>query len=126
MNYRHWLQGVKFWLMVGLFVAYSAAAVGIVLIDTTEWRYRDLAQVRLTRVDSDEQVRRSGAAQVAAVYRAQSGIPFSSLPTGSTFQIVWPDGSTETMMIVDPRSQNGVVAVSGSQQTATSAQAVER
>jgi hypothetical protein len=118
MNYRRWLYGAKFWLMVGLFAAYSAAAVGIVMIDTADNRYRDLAQVRLTKVDSDEQVRRGGAAQAAAVYRAQSGLPFSSLPTGSTFQIVWPDGSTETMTIVDPRSQNGIVPVVGSQQKA--------
>ncbi|GHH53304.1 MULTISPECIES: hypothetical protein [Gammaproteobacteria] len=118
MNYRRWLYGAKFWLMVTLFVAYSAAAVGIVMIDTAEHRYNELAQVRLTKVDSDEQVRRGGAAQAAAIYRAQSGMPFSSLPTGSTFQIVWPDGSTETMMIVDPRSKNGIVPVPGSQQKA--------
>jgi hypothetical protein len=116
MNYRRWLHGAKFWLVVGLFAAYSAAAVGIVMIDTAEHRYQQLSQVRLTSVGSGEQVRRAGAAQVAAVYRAQSGMPFSSLPTGSTFQIVWPDGSTETMMIVDPRSQSGMVPVAGSQQ----------
>lgn len=121
MNYRRWFYGAKFWLMVALFAAYSAAAVGIVMIDTAENRYRDLAQVRLTKVDSDEQVRRGGAAQAAAVYRAQSGLPFSSLPTGSTFQIVWPDGSTETMTIIDPRSQNGIVPVAGSQQKPSTA-----
>ena len=118
MNYRRWLHGAKFWLVVALFVAYSAAAVGIVMVDTAENRYRDLAQVHLTKVDSSEQVRRTGAAQVAAVYRARSGMPFSALPSGSSFQIVWPDGSTETMTIVDPRSKNGVAPVPGSQQKA--------
>ncbi|RAX28714.1 hypothetical protein, partial [Enterococcus sp. HPCN18] len=56
-----------------------------------------------------------GASQVAAVYRAQSGMPFASLPAGSTFQVVWPDGSTETMVIVDPTSPNGVRPLANSQ-----------
>lgn len=121
MNYRRWIHGARFWLMVALFVAYSAVAVGVVMIDTAEDRYAELSQVHLTKVGSDEQQRRAGAAQVAAVYRAGSGMPFAALPTGSTFQIVWPDGSTETMMIVDPRSRDGVVPLEGSQQAASAA-----
>ncbi|HBK47468.1 MAG TPA: hypothetical protein DDZ67_13755 [Xanthomonadaceae bacterium] len=118
MKYRRWIQGAKFWLWVALFAAYSAAAVGIVMIDTAENRYQDLSQVKLTTVKADEQARRSAAAQVAAVYRAQSGMPFSALPAGSTFQIVWPDGSTETVMIVNPTSSAGTVPLAGSQQAA--------
>lgn len=118
MKHRRWLVGAKFWFWVVLFVAYSAAAVGIVMIDTAEDRYRQLSQVRLTSVKSDEQVRRVGAAQVAALYRAQSGLPFSTLPSGSTFQIVWPDGSTETVTIVDPTSSTGNALLQGSQQAA--------
>ena len=118
MKHRRWLVGAKFWFWVVLFVAYSAAAVGIVMIDTAEDRYRQLSQVRLTSVHSDEQVRRLGAAQVAALYRAQSGLPFSALPSGSTFQIVWPDGSTETVTIVDPTSSTGNALLQGSQQAA--------
>jgi len=118
MKHRRWLVGAKFWFWVVLFVAYSAAAVGIVMIDTAEDRYRQLSQVRLTSVHSDEQVRRVGAAQVAALYRAQSGLPFSALPSGSTFQIVWPDGSTETVTIVDPTSSTGNALLQGSQQAA--------
>lgn len=118
MSRRRWLVGAKFWLWVALFAAYSAAAVGVVMIDTAEDRYRLLSQVKLTSVKSDEQVRHVGAAQVAAVYRAQSGLPFSALPTGSTFQIVWPDGSTETVTIVDPTSGSGNRLVPGSQQAA--------
>ncbi|HEY0335187.1 MAG TPA: hypothetical protein VGC74_16030 [Stenotrophomonas sp.] len=116
MKHRRWLAGAKFWFWVALFVAYSAAAVGIVMIDTAEDRFRLLSQVRLTSVKSDEQVRRVGAAQVAAVYRAQSGMPFSTLPSGATFQIVWPDGSTETVTIVEPSSSTGNKLVPGSQQ----------
>ncbi|NYF36242.1 hypothetical protein [Stenotrophomonas sp. JAI102] len=118
MNYRRILHGAKFWFWVALFVAYSAGAVGLVMIDTYDDRYRSLSKVQLTSVKADAEVRRAGASQVAAVYRAQSGMPFASLPTGSTFQVVWPDGSTETMVIIDPTSSLGVEPVKNSQVTA--------
>jgi len=118
MNYRRILHGAKFWFWVALFVAYSAGAVGLVMIDTYDDRYRSLSKVQLTSVKADAEVRRAGASQVAAVYRAQSGMPFASLPTGSTFQVVWPDGSTETMVIVAPTSSLGVEPVKHSQVTA--------
>ncbi len=118
MNYRRWLIGARFWFWVVAFVAYSAAAVGIVMIDTADIRYQNLSQVHLTSVKSSEQVRRMGAAQVAALYRAQSGMPFASLPAGATFQIVWPDGSTETVTVVDPASSTGNDLQAGSQQSA--------
>lgn len=118
MNYRRILHGAKFWFWVALFVAYSAGAVGLVMIDTYDDRYRSLSKVQLTSVKADADVRRAGASQVAAVYRAQSGMPFASLPTGSTFQVVWPDGSTETMVIVDPTSSQGVEPVKNTQVTA--------
>jgi len=117
MNYRRILHGAKFWFWVALFVAYSAGAVGLVMIDTYDDRYRSLSKVQLTSVKADAEVRRAGASQVAAVYRAQSGMPFASLPSGSTFQVVWPDGSTETMVIVDPTSSLGVEPVKHSQVT---------
>lgn len=115
MNYRRFLHGAKFWFWVALFVAYSAGAVGLLMIDTYEDRYRQLSKVELTKVQSSPEVRSAGASQVAAVYRAQNGMPFSSLPAGSTFQVVWPDGSTETMVIIDPTSPNGVRPVPNSQ-----------
>ncbi|WP_115045365.1 hypothetical protein [Xanthomonas arboricola] len=115
MNYRRLAHGAKFWFWVALFVAYSAAAVGIVMIDTADHRYQPLS-VRSTTVTADEQQRRHGASQLAAVYRANSAMPFSTLPAGSTFQVVWPDGSTETMTVVDPASSSGIVPVPGSQQ----------
>ena len=118
MNYRRFLHGAKFWFWVALFVAYSAGAVGLLMIDTYEDRYRHLSKVELTTVKAHEDVRRVGASQVAAVYRAQSGMPF-----GSTFQVVWPDGSTETMVIVDPTSPNGVRPLAKSQIPATAADA---
>jgi hypothetical protein len=123
MNYRRFLHGAKFWFWVALFVAYSAGAVGLVLIDTYDDRYRQLSKVKLTSVNTDEDVRRAGASQVAAVYRAQSGMPFTALPAGSTFQVVWPDGSTETMVIVDPASTLGTAPVTGTQVNAAAVQA---
>lgn len=113
MNYRRFVHGAKFWIWVLLFVAYSVGAVGIMLIDTYEDRYRSLSQVKLTTVHADDDVRRAGASQVAAIYRAQSGMPFSTLPPGSTFQIVWPDGSSETVVVVDPASPVGTEPLTG-------------
>jgi len=115
MKYRRWMHGAKFWLGALLFVAYSALAVGIVIVDARDAQLRNFSQVQLTTVASSEDHRSASAAQVAAVYRAQSGMPFSTLPAGSTFQIVWPDGSTETLQIVDPTSTVGVQPVRGTQ-----------
>ncbi len=113
MNYRRFVHGAKFWVWVVLLVAYSAGAVGVVLIDTYEDRYRALSKIKLTTVKSGEDARRAGASQAAAVYRAQSGMPFSTLPPGSSFQIVWPDGSVETVTVVDPSSPLGTEPVKG-------------
>ena len=116
MKHRRLLHGARFWLWVFLLVAYSAAAVGVLLIDTHE--YRNLSQVKLTTVDSPADQRRAGASQAAAVYRAQSGMPFSTLPAGSSLQILWPDGSAETVLILDPASPLGTQPLEGSQVTA--------
>ncbi len=113
MNYRQFVHGAKFWIWVVLFVAYSAGAVGVVLIDTYEDRYRVMSKVKLTTVKSDVDTRRAGASQAAAIYRAQSGAPFSTLQPGSSFQIVWPDGSVETVTVVDPSSPLGTEPVVG-------------
>jgi len=118
MKIRQRLHKARHWLWPALFVAYSATAIGVVVIDASDLRYQQLSQVKLTSVKQEPQARRNGASQVAAVYRAQSGMPFSTLPAGATFQIVWPDGSTETMMIVDPTSAAGTVPVPGTQQPA--------
>lgn len=115
MKYRRLMRGAKFWLGTLLFVAYSALAVGIVIVDARDANLRSLSKVQLTTVASSEGKRTAGAAEVAAIYRARSGMPFSTLPAGSTFQIVWPDGSTETLQIVDPTSSAGIQPVHGTQ-----------
>lgn len=121
MSGHRWRHGARFWLWVGLLLAYSVAAVGVLVIDTHEDRYRHLSQVRLTTVQAKADQRRAGASQAAAVYRAQSGMPFSTLPAGSSLQILWPDGSAETVMILDPASPLGNEPVEGSQISAEQA-----
>jgi len=118
---HRWRHGARFWLWVGLLLVYSVAAVGVLVIDTHEDRYRHLSQVRLTTVQAKADQRRAGASQAAAVYRAQSGMPFSTLPAGSSLQILWPDGSAETVMILDPASPLGNEPVEGSQISAEQA-----
>ncbi|WP_368564170.1 hypothetical protein [Pseudoxanthomonas sp. UTMC 1351] len=118
MNRMRFVQRAKLWFWILLFVSYGVVAASAV-IDTLSPKYRNLTHVSVTSVQSPEEVRILGAAQAAAVYRASSGTPFSALPPGSTFKIVWPDGSSETIMIVDPKSAAGVTPVGDTQQAAT-------
>lgn len=104
-----------FWVL--LFAAYSVGAAGVV-IDVLADDYSELSQVAVTTVHSPEQTRRASSAQIAAMYRAQSGTPFSSLPPGSTFKVVWPDGSSEYVMIVSPASSAGAQPIQGTQSNA--------
>lgn len=107
-----------FWAL--LFATYSVTAAGV-MIDVLGDEYRHLSQVAVTTVKSSQDMRMSGAAQVAAMYRASSGAPFSTLPPGSTFKVVWPDGSSEYVMVVSPSSSAGVHPIPGSQQAANDA-----
>jgi hypothetical protein len=117
MNRKRFVQRAKLWFWILLFVSYAVVAA-TAIIDTLSPQYRNLTHVSVTSVQSPEEVRKLGAAQAAAVYRASSGTPFSALPPGSTFKIVWPDGSSETIMVVDPRSAAGATPVEASQQAA--------
>lgn len=105
-----------FWVL--LFATYSVGAAGV-MIDVLADEYRHLSQVAVTTARSSEELRMSGAAQVAAVYRASSGAPFSTLPPGSTFKVVWPDGSSEYVMVVNPTSSAGTQPIAGTQSSGT-------
>lgn len=96
---------VAVWLLV--FATYAAAATTVV-INVLDAPYRNLQQLPTGRHASPEE-RSLGAAQLAAIYRARSGAPFSALPVGTTLEVRWPDGSRETLRVVDPRSPHGVV-----------------
>lgn len=112
-----------FWVL--LFATYSVGAAGV-MIDVVADEYRHLSQVAVTTVKSPEDVRMSGAAQVAAVYRASSGAPFSTLPPGSTFKVVWPDGSNEYVMVVSASSTVGVQSLPGTQHAAAAVEGSDR
>jgi len=105
-----------FWLL--LFTAYSVAAMGVVILDAADGGLDGLSGVSTVTIHADEEMRSLGASQLAAVYRARSGVPFMSLPPGSTVKVVWPDGSSEYVVVVDPASRTGMKPVPGTQQSA--------
>ena len=105
-----------FWFL--LFTAYSVTAVGVVVLDAGNDDYGALSKVSSTTVQATEEMRNLGAAQMAAVYRARSGTPFTSLAPGSTLRIVWPDGSSEYVVVSNPASSGGVRPIPGTQREA--------
>lgn len=102
-----------FWVL--LLAGYSVAATGVMVQTLGGDRTTALSQVASTTSASSLEARMAGAAQVAAVYRAQSGAPLSTLPPGSVFRIVWPDGSSEYVSVVSQASGLGVRPVTGTQ-----------
>ena len=114
MKREHFKRTAKIGFWALLLSAYSVGAAGV-MIDVFGADYRELGQVAVTSVDSKPTRRSLSAAQIAAVYRAQSGAPFSTLPPGSTFKVVWPDGSSEYVMVVSPSSTGGVQPIPGTQ-----------
>ncbi|MBN7137907.1 hypothetical protein A7A76_00265 [Lysobacter enzymogenes] len=114
MKREHFKRTAKIGFWALLLSAYSVGAAGV-MIDVFGADYRELGQVAVTSVDSKSERRSLSAAQIAAVYRAQSGAPFSTLPPGSTFKVVWPDGSSEYVMVVSPSASGGVQPIPGTQ-----------
>jgi hypothetical protein len=113
MNQTRFVQKAKNWFWLLLFVAYAAFAAGVV-IDTISPKYRGLTRISVVSAQSPQEIRMRGASQAAAVYRATSGAPFSSLPPGTTFKIVWPDGSSEDIVVGSPVSSIGARPVQAS------------
>ncbi len=113
MTKRTFARSARFWFWALLFVGYSAAVAGVV-IDAIGDNYRRLSTVVETTVDAPVEQRQLGAAQIAALYRAQSGAPFQSLAPGETFRVVWPDGSSEVVRIVSQSDAGGTRSVAGS------------
>ncbi len=115
MKYKRMRPGANALVWILVVVAYAAAAATIV-IETHDPEYRDLTRVGHMTIHAPDDLRRLGAAQVAALYRARSGTPFSTLAPGSTIRVVWPDGSAETIRVTDPSSPLGAAPVPGTQQ----------
>lgn len=114
MKYKHTRPGVNLLVWGLVVVAYAAAATTLV-IETRKPEYRGLTRIGHMTIHMPDEARRLGAAQVAAIYRARSGTPFSTLAPGSTIKVVWPDGSAETVRVTDPSSPLGVDPVKGTQ-----------
>lgn len=112
MTKRMTSRRVRFWCWVALFGGYSVAVAGVV-VDAVGSHYRGLSQVETTTVDATEAQRQLGAAQIAALHRAQSDTPFRTLPAGETFRVVWPDGSSEVVRIVSQSDAHGARPVEG-------------
>ncbi|MGN7832986.1 hypothetical protein ACTJI2_15405 [Pseudoxanthomonas sp. 22568] len=112
-NRNRFLPRPHIWLWMLVFVTYAAAAATVV-INAMDAPYRDLQRTP-AGVRASQEDRAIGAAQMVALYRARSGAPFSALPAGTTLEVTWPDGSSETLRIVDPLSPTGVVPVKGTQ-----------
>ncbi|NDK37832.1 hypothetical protein DT603_03140 [Pseudoxanthomonas gei] len=112
MNHKRFVQKARNWFWLLLFVAYVAFAAGVV-IETVSPKYRGLTQISVVSARAPQEIRMQGASQAAAVYRATSGAPFSSLPSGTTFRIVWPDGSSEDIVVGSPASSIGARPASG-------------
>ena len=105
---------LRAWLWLAVFIGYSLAVAGVV-VDAVSDNYRRLSDVTTTTTAAPLEQRQLGAAQIAALYRAQSPTPFLALPPGNTFRVVWPDGSTELVRIVSQSSAHGAVPVEGSE-----------
>src|SRR5690606_22503681 len=115
MNRKKIMPRLRFWFWALLFGAYSVTATGVMVHALVGTGHDGLSQVTVTTVDSSAEARIGGAAQLAAVYRAQSGAPFSTLPPGSTFQVIWPDGSSEYVTVVSQSSPAGLRLPPGTQ-----------
>lgn len=115
MNRRRFRAWPHMWLTLLVFVTYAAAAATVV-INALDLPYRALHLPSGLKASADE--RSLAAAQLVALHRARSGAPFSSLPVGTTVEVRWPDGSRETLRVVDPKSPNGLVPMTGMQDEA--------
>jgi hypothetical protein len=114
---RSWQRKLAWPFWGTLMMAYSAMAASVV-IDALDADYRGLSQVAGTSAQSPQARRSLSAAQLAAIHRARSPAPFTTLPPGSTFQVVWPDGSQEYVLVVDPASSAGVESIPGTRRAA--------
>lgn len=115
MKYKRTRPGANL-LVWGLVVVAYAAAAATIVIETRDPGFRDLSRIGHMTIHAPDDVRRLGASQVAALYRARSGTPFSTLSPGSTIKVIWPDGSSEVVRVVDPSSPMGTMPVPGTQQ----------
>jgi hypothetical protein len=111
MSRHDFIRGARFWVWIALLAVYSAAAAAVLVIDARDPELLRLPQVASTGVDADPAQRQAAGTQLAAALRERNALPLSSLPAGTQFQVVWPDGSRETLQVFDPASALGVDVV---------------
>ena len=109
---RHELiRGARFWLSIAALLAYTVAAAAVFLIDTRDPALATLPLVQGTSVDSPAARRQGAGTELAAAMRAGRPLPLAELPAGTRFDVVWPDGSRESLQVLDPASALGVDVV---------------
>lgn len=80
-------------ILVPLFFAGAAVAAGMITINSGKPPYNQLSNIVDTSATSEEAVRVAGLSQIVGTYRATHGL--STLPTGTVFRVIWPDGTSE-------------------------------
>lgn len=109
---RHELiRGARFWLSIAALLVYTVAAAAVLVIDARNPSLATLPQVQGTGAGSDSARRQGAGAELAAAVRAGRPLPLAELPAGTRFDVVWPDGSRETLQVLDPASALGVDVV---------------
>lgn len=108
MKRRALIHGARFWVPVIALLAYTVAAAAVLLVDARDPALAQLPQVQGTGAGSDTARREAAGAELAAAVRAGQPLPLQQLPAGTRFDVVWPDGSRETLQVFDPSSALGV------------------
>lgn len=75
------------------------------IIDGRTAPYSTLSNVQGTSIYDSVEIRIAGMSQAASTYRLAHGL--STLPAGSTFEMVWPGGTQETAGVTSPFSSVG-------------------
>lgn len=100
------------WPLFLCLVVGTAIAAGV-SIDGRTAGYNTRPNIAGTSINTLYEVRQAGLFQAAAVYRNLNGQ--SRLPTGSTFTMTWPDGSSERAFIESRILSTGTSPIPGTQ-----------
>jgi len=108
MSRHELIRGARFWVWIVLLAVYGVAAAAVLVIDTRNPQLQQLPQVAGTGSDSALARRQAAGSQLAAALRQRDPQPLRNLPAGTQFEVIWPDGSRETLQVLDPASALGV------------------
>lgn len=111
------IRGVRFWGWIALLAVYTAAAAAVLVIDARDPGLLQLPQVAGTGAGAEVARRQAAGVQLAAALRERNPQALQQLPAGTRFDVVWPDGSRETLHVLDPASALGVDVVTAGDAT---------